>query len=147
MTKELNTLGKAENQSHNFTDEEILEAFQNKLTPKSRMSANNRVTGAKISIVNHKNGKRIKISNEILAALNAETGDFLDITVTKKSVLIKKAEEIGFKISSKNLIYSKELVDEITREFSFNFENQSTHHLSTCNVKQLNEQQLAIVQL
>lgn len=145
MTKELNTLDTVGN--HNFTDDEILEAFQNKLTPTSRMSANNRVTGAKISIVNHKNGKRIKISNEILDTLNVETGDFLDITVTKKSVLIKKAEDIGFKISSKNLIYSKELVDEITKEFSFNFKNQSTHHLKTCNYKQLNEQQLAIVQL
>lgn len=111
-------------------------------------STNNtiRQLNAMLAIVNHTNGKRSKIHGEVRKNLRVQVGDLLKVTVKDKQVILfKSIDGKGIPLKKDGYLYNAELVKAITKEFDFNFSNQSTHHLLNVSYKKWNNQVIAII--
>lgn len=127
MVKEIETVELSE---LGMNEEALEEILKNSVTAKAR-TKNEQVRGAVLSVINHKNGKRVKLGEGVVGKLDIKEGDFVTVNAVNQKVIIKKssAAENGLKVSGKNLIYNKSIVEMITEEFKFDFSNRSTHHL------------------
>lgn len=116
------------------------------MTGNSNHSA--RQLNAALAIVNHMNGKRAKFRKDLSQYLAVQVGDFVKVTVKNKQVILLKAlNGEGIQLKKGGYLYSSELVEAITKEFAFDFTNQSTHHLLNVAYKKWNNQVVAIITL
>lgn len=105
-----------------------------------------RQLNAMLAIVNHTNGKRSKIHGEVRKNLRVQVGDLLKVTVKDKQVILfKSIDGIGIPLKKGGYLYSTELVKAITKEFAFDYSDQSTHHLLHVTYKKWNNQVIAII--
>lgn len=98
---------------------------------------------ADLAIVNtEKNGKRVKISKNVIEGLGIKYTEEakIDIAFTSDSVVLsKELEGVGetFHMSKDRSIYSKDLVEEITDRFELDFTGVSTVSFSETEYQEL----------
>lgn len=107
-----------------------------------------------LTVVNHKCGKRSKVNKEILRQLG--TPEFIQILIDRnqKCVAIVPSEESDpsacrLKTEGKAefpcLIYSADLVKELTELFEFNFDNRSSNGLENVRYVEQSNKNIAII--
>ncbi len=105
-----------------------------------------RQANAILAVINHTNGKRTKYHKFVMKQLGIKEGDLVNVTVKNKQViLLKSADNKGIPMKKGGYLYSSALVNAITKEFAFDFTNQSTHHLLNVSYKKWNDQVIAII--
>lgn len=92
--------------------------------------------GAALSIVNNRNGKRIKIANSILAQLDSPTAVrfLMNEEDQKVYILAAQANEVGYSLAgkpTKNTVYSVGLVDRLTSLFELDYSSRTSHSIGT----------------
>lgn len=105
-----------------------------------------RQADAPVAVINHRNSKRTKYHQYVMKQLGIKEGDLVNVTVKNKQViLLKSNDDKGIPMKKGGCLYSSALVNAITKEFAFNFTNQSTHHLLNVSYKKWNDQVIAII--
>ncbi|MEK4712044.1 hypothetical protein [Sporosarcina sp. FSL K6-5500] len=130
--------------------EEVGAALADLLSSADFVSGNSsgvaRQANSVLAIVNHSNGKRVKVHKSVAQKLGIQDSDLLNVTVNNKQViLLQSNDREGIPLKKGDCLYSSELVNAITKEFAFDFTNQSTHHLLNVSYKKWNDQVIAII--
>lgn len=107
--------------------------------------------GGDFSIVNNRNGRRIVLSKKVLEILGKpETVQFC---YTEREIVfgsLINEQTHSFKINysgSKGIIYSRELVDEITENFSLDFSKRTMYTFSKAKLKTIDDKLLAMISI
>ncbi|VDG98616.1 Uncharacterised protein [Lysinibacillus sphaericus] len=95
--------------------------------------------GAALSIVNNKNGKRVKIATPILVELNSPNAVRFLVNQVEREVYIvaAQAEEVAHNLagkSTKNMVYSAGLVERLTSLFELDYSSRTSHSIGTWTV-------------
>lgn len=95
--------------------------------------------GAALSIVNSKNGKRVKLSNPIIEELDSPQHVRILINEDQREVyiLVSEAHANAHNLtgnSSKNTLYSASLVERLTTLFALDYSTRTSHSIGTWTV-------------
>ncbi|MDM5246434.1 hypothetical protein [Lysinibacillus sp. G4S2] len=104
-----------------------------------------RQMNAPLTVVNHKNGKRVKIGKEVCVKLQLADGDLVDVFVKHDTVLVCKSLNAGGHNLNKGcFIYNKDLVEMITDACGLNFEGKSSNSLTQVKYVQSQGRKVAV---
>ncbi|MBD7909113.1 hypothetical protein [Sporosarcina gallistercoris] len=95
--------------------------------------------GAALSIVNNKNGKRVKVATPILNALDSPNAVRFLVNDENQEVYIvaAQAEEVAHNLAgkpTKNVVYSAGLVERLTSLFELDYSSRTSHSIGTWTV-------------
>lgn len=95
--------------------------------------------GAALSIVNNKNGKRVKVASSILVELNSPNAVRFLVNDENQEVYIvaAQADEVAHNLSgkpTKNMVYSAGLVERLTSLFELDYSSRTSHSIGTWTV-------------
>lgn len=107
---------------------------------------------AALSIVNNKNGKRVKISTSILKELNSPIAVRFLVSDEKQEVYIlaAQANEVAHNLAGKptpNMVYSAPLVERLTSLFELDYSSRSSHSVGTWMVTEEEGRKIICVRL
>lgn len=112
----------------------------------TRNRTTHRQMNAPLTVVNHKNGKRVKIGKEVCEELQLADGNLVEVLVKNATVLVCKSLNISAHCLSKGChIYNKELVELITDSCGLNFEGKSSNSLTQVKYVQSQRRKFAVI--
>ncbi|MGN7408118.1 hypothetical protein [Sporosarcina sp. SAFN-010] len=95
--------------------------------------------GAALSIVNNKNGKRVKVATPILVELDSPNAVRFLVNEEDREVYIlaAQADEVAHNLAgkpTKNVVYSAGLVERLTSLFELDYSSRTSHSIGTWTV-------------
>ncbi len=107
---------------------------------------------AALSIVNNKNGKRVKVATPILNALDSPNAVRFLVNDEKQEVYIvaAQADEVAHNLAgkpTKNTVYSAGLVERLTFLFELDYSSRTSHSIGTWTVIEEEGTKMICVQL
>lgn len=110
------------------------------------------IKGAALSIVNNKNGKRVKVATEILEELGRPPAlRFLVCDETQEVyILAAQANEVAHTLAgkpTKNVVYSAGLVERLTSLFELDYSSRTSHSIGTWTITEEEGMKMICVRL